>query len=85
MRRLQRNVAIVGWMAFLLAIAAEGVFFSMIDPVLLAQAMGFEQPDVLGVYTVGFFSFWGSFTLCGLLAVRLTQGLSQARGLRQPA
>ncbi|MCA1323036.1 hypothetical protein [Herbaspirillum sp. alder98] len=85
MRRLQRNIAVVGWMAFLMAIAAEGIFFSMTEPVLLAQAMGIEAPDVLGIYTIGFFSFWGSFTLCGMLAVRLTQGLSQARGLRQPA
>jgi len=79
MGSVQRNVAIVGWMAFLMAIAAEGVFFSMTDPLLLARAMGLEQPDVLGIYTIGFFSFWSSFTLCGLLAVCLTQAFSPAR------
>lgn len=85
MRRVRRNIAVVGWLAFLMAVAAEGVFFSITEPLLLAQAMGLGSSDVLGVYSIGFFSFWGSFMLCGLLAVRLTQGQPQAGRTRRPA
>ncbi|EJN07957.1 hypothetical protein [Herbaspirillum sp. YR522] len=85
MRSVRRNIAVVGWLAFLMAVAAEGIFFSMTEPILLAQAMGVESPDALGVYTLGFLGFWGSFTLCGLLAVCLTQELPQAGRPRRPA
>lgn len=72
MRKQQRNIAIVIWMAFLMAIAAEGVFFSLFNPDDLALATGHEL-EALGAYTIGFFCFWGSFSVCGLLAVRLTR------------
>lgn len=78
MRKQQRNVAIVVWVAFLMAIAAEGVFFSIFSPDELAMASGHEW-EALGAYTVGFFCFWVSFAVCGLLAVRLTQTLPKER------
>ena len=78
MRKQQRNLAIVVWVAFLMAIAAEGVFFSLFSPEELAMASGREW-DALGAYTVGFFCFWGSFAACGLLAVRLTRALPRER------
>lgn len=79
MHRNLRNYAIVGWMAFLMAIAAEGLFFSMFDPIDLALAAGHREWDALGVYTVGFFWFWGSLVASGLLAVRLTQAAPRER------
>ncbi|MDR9834962.1 hypothetical protein [Herbaspirillum huttiense] len=78
MRKQQRNLAIVVWVAFLMAIAAEGVFFSLFNPEELAMASGREW-EALGAYTVGFFCFWGSFVVCGLLAVRLTRALPRER------
>ncbi|MFJ3047193.1 hypothetical protein ACIPEN_15300 [Herbaspirillum chlorophenolicum] len=84
MRRNLRNYAIVGWMAFLMAIAAEGLFFSMFDPTGLALAAGHREWDALGAYTIGFFCFWGSFAASGLLAVRLTQAAPKERP-RHPA
>lgn len=78
MRRMQRNYAIIGWMAFLMAIAAEGIFFSLFDPLELALATGRDW-DILGAYTVGFFCFWGSFAVAGLLAVRLTRAIPSGR------
>ncbi|WP_237022445.1 hypothetical protein [Herbaspirillum frisingense] len=58
MRKQQRNIAIVLWVAFLMAIAAEGVFFSLFNPDELAMASGHEW-EAMGAYTVGFFCFWG--------------------------
>lgn len=78
MRKQQRNLAIVVWVAFLMAIAAEGVFFSLFNPEELAMASGREW-EALGAYTVGFFCFWGNFAVCGLLAVRLTRALPRER------
>ncbi|WP_443115182.1 hypothetical protein [Herbaspirillum seropedicae] len=78
MRKQQRNIAIVIWVAFLMATAAEGIFFSIFNPDDLAMAAGHEW-EALGAYTVGFFCFWVSFAICGLLAVRLTQTLPKER------
>ena len=78
MRKQQRNLAIVVWVAFLMAIAAEGVFFSLFNPDELAMVSGHEW-EAMGAYTVGFFCFWGSFAVCGLLAVRLTRALPRER------
>lgn len=74
-----RNYAIVCWVAFLMAIAAEGLFFSVFDPIALAMATG-QEWNALGAYSIGFFCFWGGFTVCGLLAVRLTQTASGDAG-----
>ncbi|WP_432241073.1 hypothetical protein [Herbaspirillum robiniae] len=81
MRKTLRNTAIVGWMAFLMAIAAEGLFFSIFDPNELALAAGREW-DALGAYSIGFFCFWGSFAACGLLALRLTRAVPEGRPRR---
>jgi hypothetical protein len=43
---------------FLMAIAAEGVFFSLFNPDELAMVSGHEW-EAMGAYTVGFFCFWG--------------------------
>ncbi len=46
------------WPSFLVAIAAEGLFFSLFDP---DDLLPFGQPlevSRLGAYTIGFFAFW---------------------------
>lgn len=46
------------WPSFLVAVAVEGVFFTLFDPV---DMHFFGQPHELSrmaVYTIGFFSFW---------------------------
>lgn len=81
MRKTARNYAIVGWMAFLMAIAAEGLFFSVFDPIALAQVAGREW-GALDAYSIGFFCFWGCFAASGLLALRLTQAVREGRPRR---
>jgi hypothetical protein len=46
------------WPSFLVAIVAEGAFFTLVDP---AELSVFGEPPAIGrmgVYTVGFFGFW---------------------------
>ena len=46
------------WPSFLVAIAATGLFFSAFDPVDLFPFGADTGISRLGVYTIGFFSFW---------------------------
>ncbi|MDY7578981.1 hypothetical protein RGU70_11675 [Herbaspirillum sp. RTI4] len=57
------------WPSFLVAIFAEGCFFSLVDPRQLA--MSNDASTVNAVYTLGFFFFW----FCGALASGLTCSL----------
>jgi hypothetical protein len=53
-----RRVINILWPSFLVAIVAEGVFFTLVDP---AELSVFGEPPAIGrmgVYTVGFFGFW---------------------------
>lgn len=58
-RRRQRDVAYVVWASFLMACAATGVFFAMVDPELLSGTTtpGWEISRQTG-YAIGFFGFW---------------------------
>jgi hypothetical protein len=76
-RKVGRFLMQVLWPAFLMAAVAEGVFFSMIDPIEL---------DIVGIhlaasreaaYTVGFFVFWALFTACSGLTYMLCQDCSR--------
>lgn len=54
----RRRLINILWPSFLVAVAAEGVFFSLVDP---AELSVFGEPPAIGrmgVYTVGFFGFW---------------------------
>lgn len=61
---------VVLWPSFLVAIVAEGVFFSLFEPDILAVRGG-EKLTPLAVYTLGFFFFW----TCCALASWLTRHL----------
>jgi hypothetical protein len=46
------------WPSFLVAAAAEGLFFSLFDPMDLQLSGGVPELSRLGVYTIGFLLFW---------------------------
>lgn len=50
--------SVVLWPSFLVAIVAEGVFFSLFDPHELALGSGLADTPSLGIYTMGFFLIW---------------------------
>jgi len=64
-----QRVAAVLWITFLMATAATGVFFSMIDPEDLRPCVPFPEVSRMAAYTVGFFMFWALTGVTALLAV----------------
>lgn len=74
-RRLGRFLMQVLWPAFLVAIVAEGVFFSMVDPHELV-IVGLHLADSRGAaYTAGFLLFWALFTISSSLTYILVNGI----------
>jgi hypothetical protein len=67
-RELSRRVMWVIWPAFLVAGAAEAVFFSVFDPFDLHFFGAPLELSRLAIYTMGFFGFWG----LGIAASALT-------------
>lgn len=66
-RRTGRLLMQVLWPAFLVAVVAEGLLFSMIDPHELVIVNIHLADSREAAYTVGFFILWGLTTLaCGL-------------------
>lgn len=55
--RIQMVVAIL-WPSFLTSGLATILFFTLFDPVLLANMAGLPPVSHLGGYTLGFFAFW---------------------------
>ncbi len=63
--KLQMYIVVL-WPSFMAAIIATGLFFSAFDPKNLTP---FDiDPDInrLGIYTIGFFVFWGLTALSSL-------------------
>jgi hypothetical protein len=60
------------WPSFLVAVGAEGFFFSVFDPRELMRLNGHELPPIAG-YTVGFFFFWVFCALASMLTVYLVK------------
>ena len=72
--RLGRLMMQVLWPAFLMAIVAEGVIFSMIDPRELA-VVGLHLGDSReAAYTAGFFLLWGLFACSSGITYLLSHG-----------
>lgn len=78
---MMRRVAVVMWSSFLVAIVAEGVVFSMLDPMAVFPGERHDALPPVAVYTLGFFLFWFFGTLAGLLSSYL---LAQPARLKQP-
>lgn len=70
---LVQRVGWVLWPAFLVACAAELLFFSLFDPTDL-QLLGHPvEVDRMLVYTLGFFAFWAIGSVSGALTVFLSR------------
>ncbi len=65
------------WPAFLIAIPATGIYFSLFDPIEMGFATSSAQVDRGIIYTLGFLMFW----LIGIAASALTVFLE--RSVRQ--
>lgn len=59
------------WPSFLVAIVAEGFFFSMFDPADLMIVGGHVDFKPTAVYTIGFFFFWVFCALSSMLSCYL--------------
>jgi len=78
--RLGRFLMQVLWPAFLVAIVAEGLFFSMVDPHELI-VVGIHLADSrAAAYTVGFLLFWALFTIACALTYILVNGRDPSAG-----
>lgn len=66
-----RRVMHILWPSFLVAMVAEGCFFSLFDPADLLRLGG--QPGLLPIagYSIGFFFFWSFCSLAGMLTYYL--------------
>ncbi len=76
---MSRVVINILWPSFLVAIVAEGCFFSLFDPRDLLQVVDRHDLPPLAVYTVGFIFLW----VCCSLASWLTYYLTHAPNDRQ--
>ena len=65
---VQRVVAVL-WPSFLTAAVATTAFFSVFNPVDLADLAGYPDFPASGGYTVGFFLFWLIAAVSGELTV----------------
>lgn len=76
-RRLGRFMMQVLWPAFMMAIVAEGLFFSMVDPQELV-IVGLHLADSReAAYTVGFFLFWLLFACSSGITYLLSHGMEE--------
>lgn len=79
---MARLAMVVLWPSFLVAIAAEGVFFSLVDPRDLFLLGGLQEVKPVGIYTIGFFSFWLFGALASMLTWFLTAPTAQEQRVR---
>jgi hypothetical protein len=75
-----RTAMVILWSSFLIAILAEGFFFSVFDPNEIALGGYHLDLPPLPMYTIGFFFFW---TFCALSSM-LTHYLMRAPRLERP-
>jgi len=72
MDRRQRDIAVVGWVSFLVASAATMLFFAWIDPQEMSQVAESPLPhDRMSGYALGFFFFWAVTAAAAALTVYL--------------
>ena len=66
-----RLAMLILWPSFLVAIMAEGFFFSLFDPVDLLLVGGHVDLPPIAAYTIGFFFFWSLCSLAAMLSCYL--------------
>jgi hypothetical protein len=62
---------VVLWPSFLVAIIAEGAFFSVFDPHESSLMDSHMELTPIAVYTIGFFCFWMFCALASMLTCYL--------------
>ncbi|HJV85101.1 MAG TPA: hypothetical protein VJ698_06465 [Noviherbaspirillum sp.] len=68
---MARLLMVVLWPSFLVAIVAEGFFFSLVDPRDLAWSSIHLELSPMAAYTIGFFCFWVFCALASMLTYYL--------------
>jgi hypothetical protein len=68
---MARLMMVVLWPSFLVAIVAEGFFFSIFDPYDLSLFGTYPEIKPLAVYSIGFFCFWLFCSLASMLTYYL--------------
>lgn len=59
MRRSRAQIlSAIFWPSFILAGVANSMFFTFLDPLLIASEVGLEHADTMAMYSIGFFTFW---------------------------
>lgn len=76
-RRRGRFMMQVLWPAFLMAIVAEGMVFSLIDPQELTIVGVYLADSREAAYTIGFFVFWLLFACSSGITYLLGQGMQE--------
>lgn len=59
------------WPSFLVAILAEGFFFSLFDPADLMLVGGHVDIPPIAAYTMGFFFFWSFCAIASMISIYL--------------
>lgn len=78
LQRVGRVVMQVLWPAFLMAIVAEGILFSMIDPRELRIVADWLRESRVAAYTVAFFVLWALFAGSSGITYLLAHGVGTA-------
>lgn len=76
---MARLMMVVLWPSFLVAIVAEGFFFSLFDPRDLGMLGVHLDVSPMAAYTVGFFCFWMFCALASMLTCYLVGVPSERR------
>jgi hypothetical protein len=72
------------WPSFLVAIMAEGCYFSLFDPRELLKIIDLHNLPPLAVYTLGFIFFWMVCSLASSLTYYLTRAPNDRRTRGRP-
>lgn len=66
-----RLALLILWPSFLVAILAEGFFFSLFDPADLMLVGGHVELPAIAAYTMGFFFFWSFCAIASMISIYL--------------
>jgi len=61
---MPQQMHVVLWPFFMVAIIAEGFFFSVFDPYELSLTDSHAESTPTAIYTIGFFYFWMFLRIC---------------------
>ena len=79
-----RRIMWVLWPSFLVAAAADGLFFSAVDPVEMHLFGGEVELSRQAIYTLGFFGFWATGILASAMAVFLNTSADEVNRKAAP-